>query len=357
MSTNRIYNFNAGPATLPLEALEEVRAGMMDFGGMSVLEISHRSKEYEAIQGETRSLVAELMGVPAGYQILFLTGGASLQFAMAPMNLMDKAADYAVTGYWSKKAVAEARLVGEVRTVFSSEEKKFANVPQPSEIKRSDGASYLHITTNNTIYGTQYQELPDPGAAPIVADMSSDILSYKIDVSRLGMIYAGAQKNIGPAGVTLVVIKDELVARKYRELPTMLKYSTHAENNSLFNTPPVFAIYVMRSVLRWIKAKGGVAAIEKTNIEKARILYDAIDASQIYKGYADKGSRSRMNVTFATPTSELADKFVAEAKARGMVGLKGHRALGGIRASIYNAFPIEGIKALVEFMKEFEKKA
>ncbi len=354
---NRIHNFNAGPSILPLEALNEVREEMMNFGGMSVLEISHRSKEFDAILEETKSLVAELMKVPAGYRILFLTGGASTQFAMVPMNLMDKAADYSITGYWSKKAVAEAKLVGEVRTAFTSESEKFSRCPKADEIKLSDGASYLHITTNNTIYGTEYHEFPNSGNTPLVADMSSDIMSRELDVSKFGVIYAGAQKNIGPAGVTLVLIREDLAARSYRPLPTMLKYTTHVENNSLFNTPPVFAIYVTRSVLRWIKRSGGIAAIEKANRKKAALIYDAIDRSNLYKGTAAKDSRSLMNITFTLPSDELTEKFIAESKSKGMVGLKGHRALGGVRASTYNALPIESAMALAEFMAEFEKKA
>ena len=353
----RIHNFNAGPSVLPLEALTEVREEMMNFGGMSVLEISHRSKEFDAILNETKALVTELMRVPAGYQVLFLTGGASTQFAMVPMNLLDKAADYAVTGYWSKKAVAEAKLFGEVRTAFTSEAEKFGRCPTAGEVKVSDGTSYLHITTNNTIYGTEYHEFPNAGSVPLVADMSSDIMCREVDVSKFGMIYAGAQKNIGPAGVTLAIIRDDLVARSYRTVPTMFKYTTHVENNSLFNTPPVFSIYVTRAVLRWIKRSGGVAAIERTNREKARLIYDALDRSKLFKGTAAKESRSLMNITFTLPSDELTEKFLAEAKAREMVGLKGHRALGGIRASTYNALPIESCKALVELMTDFEKKA
>ncbi len=355
--TNRIFNFNAGPSILPLAALTEVREEMMNFGGMSILEISHRSKEFDAILAETKQLVIDLMKIPSGYQVLFLTGGASTQFAMIPMNLMDKAADYAVTGYWSKKAVTEAKLFGEVRTAFTSETEKFARCPKASEIKISDNTSYLHITTNNTIYGTEYHEIPNTGNTPLIADMSSDIMCRELDVSRFAMIYAGAQKNIGPAGVTLVIMRDDLVARSYRTLPTMFKYSTHAENNSLYNTPPVFPIYVTRSVLRWIKNSGGITAIEKVNREKAKLIYDAIDTSNFYKGTAASDSRSLMNVTFTLPNDELTEKFISEAKAKGMVGLKGHRALGGVRASIYNAFPLEGVKALVAFMAEFEKKA
>ncbi|MFH0800516.1 MAG: 3-phosphoserine/phosphohydroxythreonine transaminase [Pseudomonadota bacterium] len=357
MSTNRVYNFNAGPACLPLEVVEQVRDGFMDFGGMSVLEISHRSKAFEAVLDEARSLVAELMGVPKGYHILFLQGGASLQFAMVPMNLMGETADYAVTGYWAKKAFAESKLVGSPRIAFSSEETGFDRTPAPSEIKVNDGASYVHITTNNTICGTQYRAFPDTGGVPLVADMSSDIMSRDVDVSRFGLIYAGAQKNIGPAGVTMVIIRDDLAKAAARPLPAMLKYSTHADGGSLFNTPPVFAIYVTMLMLRWVKRQGGLTAMERANEEKAALLYDAIDRSSFYKSRVEKNSRSRMNVVFTLPDEELTKRFLALAGERGMVGLKGHRSVGGIRASIYNAFPREGVEALVQLMKEFEANA
>lgn len=356
MSTKRIYNFNAGPSTLPLAALEEVRDGFMDFGGMSVLEISHRSKEFEKILGETKALLVELMGIPKDHSVLFLQGGASLQFAMVPMNLMDASADYALTGYWSKKAFKEAQMFGRTNVVFTSENNGFDRTPRNNEIVLNPGVSYLHITSNNTIYGTQYHSFPECGNIPLIADMSSDILSREVNVSKFGLIYAGAQKNLGPAGVTVVIIRNDLLKREYRKIPTMLKYSTHAENDSLYNTPPVFAIYVMSHVLKWVKKNGGVKAIEKLNREKTDMIYNAIDASKFYRGTAEKGSRSFMNVTFKLKDPALEDRFLEETKKLGMTGLKGHRAVGGIRASIYNAFPVDGVRVLAEFMKEFERK-
>ncbi len=357
MSNNRVYNFNPGPSTLPLEVLEEVKSGFMNFGGMSIFELSHRSSEFGKIMDEARALMTELMEIPKGYHVLFLQGGASGQFAMVPMNLMDKEADYSITGVWSRKALKEASLIGRGNVVFSSEETKFNRAPRADDIKLNREASYLHITTNNTIYGTQYKELPATGDIPLVADMSSDIMSYRTDVSKFGLIYAGAQKNLGPAGVTIVIIRDDLAKRNYRAVPTTLKYSTHVESGSLFNTPPVFGIYVIWLVLKLLKKRGGIAQIEKRNIEKAKMIYDVIDTSDFYKGVADIDSRSNMNVVFNLPSVELETKFVEKAKAAGMIGLKGHRLLGGIRASIYNAFPVEGAKRLVEFMNEFEKKA
>ncbi len=355
MSTKRIYNFNAGPAVLPLEVLEEIRSGFMEFGGMSIFEISHRSKKFGAILEETENLVVELMGVPKNYRVLFLQGGASLQFAMVPMNLMDKTADYALTGSWSKKALAEAKVVGAPRAAFSSEETKFSRTPASSEIDMGRDSSYLHITSNNTIYGTQYHAFPETGDVPLVADMSSDILSRAVDVSRFGLIYAGAQKNLGPAGVTLVAIREDLAGRNYRGLPAMLRYSTHVENNSLYNTPPVFAIYAVGLVLKWLKRQGGVAKMEQVNSRKAALIYDVLDRSTFYRSHADKQSRSFMNVVFTLPSDELTSKFIAKAEENDMAGLKGHRSVGGIRASIYNAFPMDGVEALAQFMREFER--
>lgn len=353
MSSNRVLNFNPGPAVLPPDVLEEIRDKFMNFGGMSVLEISHRSKEFENIIGQAEILIRELMGVPKNYQVLFLQGGASLQFAMVPMNLMQTSASYSITGYWSKKALKEASIVGESEVVFSNEAENFVRVPRPNGVRQT--GSYLHITSNNTIYGTQYSEFPS--VETLVADMSSDIMSRVIDVSQFGLIYAGAQKNLGPAGVTLVIIRDDLVARKYRSLPTMLSYSTHVEQKSLYNTPPVFAIYVMLFVLRWIKRKGGVSSIEKINDKKASLLYSAIDESKIYTCPAEVPSRSKMNVVFKLPTEELTKKFLSQATQLNMIGLAGHRVLGGVRASIYNALPAQWVCALVDFMKEFERKA
>lgn len=354
MSIIRIYNFNPGPATLPLSALEEAQKEFMNFGGMSILEISHRSKDFERILEETKALLTELMGIPKNYHILFLQGGASLQFAQVPMNLLDKTADYAITGHWAKKAHKEAKLYGTANVASSSEADGFSSIP--SEIKLSPDSSYLHITSNNTIYGTEYHKFPETGDTPLIADMSSDILSRKIDVSKFGLIYAGAQKNLGPAGVTLVIIRDGLAKREYRKVPTMLKYSTHVEANSLFNTPPVYAIYIMMHVLKWVKRSGGLNAIEKTNREKGELLYRTIDASKIYKGTAEKKDRSLMNVTFRLTEPALEERFLDEAKKAGLAGLKGHREVGGIRASIYNAMPVEGVKALANFMEKFERK-
>jgi phosphoserine aminotransferase len=355
MSINRAHNFNAGPSALPLEAVEAMREGFMDFGGMSILEISHRSKEFQAVIDEARALLVELMGIPSDYDILFLQGGAAHQFAMVPLNLMDTTADYALTGSWSKKALAEAKVVGTPKTVFSSQEGGFRRVPSADELTPSDGASYLHITSNNTIFGTQYHAFPDTGATPLVADMSSDILSRAVDVSRFGLIYAGAQKNLGPAGVTAVIIRKDLLSRSYRELPVILRYSTHAEGGSLYNTPPVFSIYAMMHCLRWVKAQGGVAEMEKRNAVKAALLYEAIETSGFYTGVAEKDSRSLMNVTYTLPSEELTTAFVADAKKQGIVGIKGHRSVGGIRASLYNAVSLASVTALVTFMKEFER--
>lgn len=356
-SQKRVYNFNAGPSVLPLEVLEEIRDGFMNFGGMSVLEISHRGKEFMAMLEETQGLLRDILAIPSDYHVLFLQGGASQQFAMVPMNLMDKSADYAVTGAWAKKAYAEAKLVGAPKVVFFSEDMNFSRVPTPSEVKVNRGASYLHITTNNTIYGTQYKQFPDAGSVPVVADMSSDILSRVIDVSKFGLIYAGAQKNMGPAGLTVVIIRDDLAKRSYRELPMIFRYSSHVENGSLYNTPPVFAIYVTNLVLRWVKKIGGLKAIEKTNNEKAALIYDVLDNSKFYKSPVEKQSRSLMNICFTLPSEELTTKFIAGAKDRSMVGMKGHRSTGGIRASIYNAFPKEGARALAGYMREFERTA
>lgn len=355
MTKDRVYNFNPGPAVLPFEVLSEFRESFMDFGGMSIFEISHRGKEFSAMMDETIALFRELMGIPQNYHVLFLGGGASLQFTMVPMNIMDKTADYVLTGTWSKKALAEAKLLGSPKVIFSSEETKFSRVPHPQEVKPNSDASYVHITSNNTIFGTEYHAFPDTGNIPLVADMSSDILSYPVDVSKFGLIYAGAQKNLGPAGVTVVIIRDDLVKRSYRTVPVIMRYSTHAEEKSLYNTPPVSSIYLVNLVLKWVRRQGGVAGIERYNREKAAMIYDVLDKSDFYKTPADKDSRSYMNVVFTLPSDELTEKFVAKAKEQGLMGLKGHRSVGGIRASIYNAFPREGVEMLTNFMKEFER--
>ncbi len=356
MSTTRLFNFGAGPSMLPGEVVGEIRETMMDFGGMSILEISHRSKPFGKIIDEARSLVAELMELPAGYDVLFLQGGATQQFAMVPMNLMDRTADYVCTGAWSQKAFAEAKVFGQPREIFSSEAEGFSRVPRPEELSVDAQASYLHITSNNTIFGTQYASFPETGEVPLVADMSSDILSRRIDAKRFGLIYAGAQKNLGPAGVTLVVVREDLLARDYRPAPKIWRYVTHAKAGSLSNTPPVFAIWATLLNLRWMKRQGGVAAIEARNQRKAALLYEVIDAGDFYRGNAEANSRSMMNVTFTLPNDELAATFLAEAEGAGLVGLKGHRSVGGIRASIYNAMPLEGVEALTAFMREFSQR-
>lgn len=354
----RVYNFSAGPAVMPLPVLERVQKELLNCNesGMSVMEMSHRSKDFLDIIQEATELITELMEIPPNYKVLFLQGGASTQFAMVPLNLFTKnrKADYVNTGAWSKKAIAEAKRYGTVNVVASSEDANFNYIPQLDKTKFSGDADYFHITTNNTIYGTRYLELPDTGSVPLVADMSSNILSQVYDISKFGLIYAGAQKNIGPAGLTLVIIREDLIGEAMEATPTMLKYKTHAGNDSLYNTPPTFAIYVAKLVFEWLKEQGGVLAMEKINIEKAGILYDFLDNSKLFKGTTVPEYRSLMNVTFTLPTQELNAHFIKEATAQGFVNLKGHRSVGGMRASIYNPMPIEGIKALVDFMKKFE---
>lgn len=359
--TQRIWNFNPGPATLPVWVLEKAKEEMLNYAGtgMSVMELSHRSKAYEAIHDEARNLICELLEIPSNYKVLFLQGGASLQFAMLPMNFLSsgKSADYILTGYWSQKAYKEAKNVGTVRVAGSTESSNFNKIPDQQDLSLDSNAFYCHITSNNTIFGTQWKIFPDTGSVPLVADMSSDILSRKFDVSRFVLIYAGAQKNLGPAGVTLVILREDWIAQARQDIPTILKYAIHAENNSLYNTPPCYAIYIMKLVLEWVKQLGGLSAIEKRNEEKGKMLYGTIDAlSGFYKGTADPKSRSLMNATFRLPTEEMEAKFLSEASAQGFVGLKGHRSVGGIRVSMYNALEPDGIKALTEFMKEFAKK-
>jgi len=357
--TQRILNFSAGPAVLPLPVLEEAQRDliMLPGVGMSVLEISHRSKAFdEIIEGAERDL-RTLGSIPENYHVLFLQGGASLQFSMVPMNLMPEggSADYVVTGSWSQKAVKEAKRVGTVNIAGTTESTNFTRIPRQEELTLSPSASYAHITSNNTIFGTQWQELPDVGNVPLVNDASSDIFSRPIDVARHGLIYGGAQKNLGPSGVTIVIIRDDLVRRSSASLPTMLSYAVHAENKSLYNTPPVFGIYILRLVLKWLIAHGGLKAMAVVNERKAGKLYAEIDRTGFYRGHADKDSRSRMNVTFRLPSEDLEKMFVKESTLAGLDGLKGHRSVGGLRASIYNAFPESGIDALVEFMREFER--
>ena len=357
--TDRIYNFSAGPAVMPLPVLEEVRDNLLALPGvgMSILEISHRSKVFEGILNQTVADIKKLAGIGDDYHVLFIQGGASMQFSMVPMNILPASgkADYVITGSWSKKAAKEAQKVGNVNIAASTESDGFTRVPAQSEIQVDPAAAYVHITTNNTIFGTEWKEEPDANGLPLVADTSSDMFSRPIPVSRYGLIYAGAQKNLGPAGVTLVIIRDDLLKRSPQGLPTMMDYNTYAKENSLYNTPPTLAIYVVGLVMRWIMDQGGLAEIGRRNEMKARILYDQIDATSFYRGHAKPDSRSRMNVTFRLPSEDLEKQFVSEATRAGLDGLKGHRSVGGCRASIYNAFPVEGVEALVSFMKEFER--
>ena len=356
----RIHNFSAGPAVLPVDVLEQVQQDLLSLPGvgMSVLEISHRSKAFDEIIEGCEADLRRLGNIPDNYRVLFLQGGASLQFSMVPMNLLPQggSADYILTGVWSDKALKEAKKVGAVKVAGSTQAENYARIPKQSELTLDPGAAYVHYTTNNTIYGTEWHWLPDVGNVPLVADASSDIFSRPLETSKFGLIYAGAQKNLAPAGLTLVIVRDDLVERTPPGLPTMLQYGVQAENKSLYNTPPVFPIYVMRLVLRWILKQGGLAAVEKVNLRKADKLYAEIDRTGFYRGHAQKDSRSRMNVTFRLPTEELEKLFVKESTAAGLDGLKGHRSVGGLRASIYNAFPEGGVDALVQFMQEFERR-
>lgn len=356
----RVYNFSAGPAVLPEEVLKEAAEEMLDYNGtgMSVMEMSHRSKAFEGIINDAEKTLRELMNIPDNYKVLFLQGGASQQFAMIPMNLMkNKVADYIVTGQWAKKASQEAKIYGKVNILASSADKTFTYIPDLKDIKVSDDADYVYICHNNTIYGTKYNELPETGDKVLVADMSSDILSEPVDVTKYGLIFAGVQKNIGPAGVVVVIIREDLITEDVLPgTPTMLKYKIHADNGSLYNTPPAYGIYICGKVFKWVKEKGGLEAMKKINEEKAAILYDYLDSSSMFKGTVVKKDRSLMNVPFVTGSEELDAKFVKEAKAAGFENLKGHRTVGGMRASIYNAMPIEGVKTLVEFMKKFESE-
>jgi len=360
-ATPRIFNFSAGPAVLPLPVLEQVQRDLTSLPGvgMSVLEISHRSATFDRIAEAAEADLRRLVGIPDHFRVLFLQGGASLQFAMVPMNLLPPGgvADYILTGTWSQKALAEARCVGSVRVAGTTETEAFSRIPAQHELDLSPGAAYVHMTSNNTIRGTQWGAPPDVGDVPLVCDACSDILSRPIDITRYGLVYAGAQKNLAPAGLTVAIIRDDLVARTPEQLPAMLQYRVHAEHGSHYNTPPVFTIYVMGLVLRWLLDAGGVEAIAVANERKARRLYDAIDASDFYRGTAARDSRSLMNVTFRLPSEELEQRFVREASAADLSGLKGHRSMGGIRASLYNALPERGVAALVEFMQDFERMA
>lgn len=358
--SHRIHNFGAGPATLPLPVLEQVKEELLDFSGtgMSIMEISHRTKEYEAVNAEAESLFKELLGAPDDYRVLFLQGGASLQFAMVPMGFLKQGetADYILTGTWSEKAYEEAKKLGDARIAASTADEKYVRIPDMSEISLSENPSYIHITSNNTIFGTQWRDLPSFGPGKMIADMSSDILSRNFNVTDFGLIYAGAQKNLGPSGVTVVLISPEMLEKSRKDLPTMLRYDIHAKNNSLYNTPPVIGVYVLGLVLKWVKNNGGLNEMNRINEEKASLIYDTIDASGgFYRGHAKPGSRSIMNVTFRLPNEELESTFVSQSSKAGLVGLKGHRSVGGLRASIYNAMPIEGCASLADFMKEFQR--
>ena len=354
----RVYNFSAGPSVLPLEVLEEAQRDLLDYhgSGMSVMEMSHRSKWYDEINNECIALVKELMNVPDDYHIILVQGGASTQFEAVPLNLLKSGkADYIVTGNFSKKAYEEAIKYGDIKLVASSADKNHTYIPTTSKSDFRPDADYLHITENNTIFGTKYPTLPDTDL-PIVSDMSSCIMSEVVDVSKYGLIYAGAQKNLSPAGVTLVIVKKDLLGNEMPICPTMLKYSVHAKNNSMYNTPPVWSIYMMMLNLRYLKKIGGVSAIEEINRKKAKMLYDYIDSTPFYQNNVEKNCRSMMNVPFVTSSKELDDKFIKEAGEAGLVNIKGHKVVGGMRASIYNAMPVEGIEALIEFMKKFEKE-
>jgi phosphoserine aminotransferase len=359
-TTTRIVNFAAGPAVLPLPVLEEAQRDLLALPGvgMSVMEISHRSKTFEDILHRAIDDIRALANIPPNYKVLLLQGGASLQFSMVPMNLLTQGAtaDYIVTGGWSQKAVKEAKKVGKTNVAWTEGAEVFTRIPRQDELKLTPGAAYVHMTSNNTLFGTQWKSLPDVGDAPLVNDASSDIYSRPIDVAKHGLIYAGAQKNLGPSGVTLVIIREDLLSRATDSLATMLNYKTHAENDSLYNTPPTFGVYVLGLTMKWLRGAGGLEAIAKVNERKAGKLYAEIDRTGFYRGTAQKDSRSLMNVTFRLPSEELEKKFVKDSTAAGLDGLKGHRSVGGMRASIYNAFPEEGVDALVQFMREFEKK-
>ena len=357
---SRVYNFSAGPAVLPEDVLREAADEMLDYRGtgMSVMEMSHRSKAYETIIQEAEVDLRDLMNIPDHYRVLFLQGGASQQFAMIPMNLMkNKVADYIITGQWAKKAYQEAQLYGKVNAIASSADKNFSYIPDCSDLPVSDDADYVYICENNTIYGTKFKELPNTKGKILVADVSSCFLSEPVDVTKYGIMYGGVQKNIGPAGVVIVIIREDLITEEVLPgTPTMLRYKTHADNNSLYNTPPAYGIYICGKVFKWLKKQGGLAAMKEYNEKKAAVLYDFLDQSSLFKGTVEKKDRSLMNVPFVTGDADLDALFVKEAKAAGFENLKGHRTVGGMRASIYNAMPMEGVEKLVAFMKKFEEE-
>ena len=356
---SRVYNFSAGPAVLPEEVLKEAAAEMLDYKGtgMSVMEMSHRSKAFETIINEAEADIRELMNIPDNYKVLFLQGGANLQFSMVPMNLMkNKVADYIITGQWAKKAYKEAQKYGKANAIASSEDKTFSYIPDCSDLPVSEDADYVYICENNTIYGTKFKTLPNTKGKTLVADVSSCFLSEPVDVTKYGIIYGGVQKNIGPAGVVIVIIREDLITEDVLPgTPTMCQYKTHSDAKSLYNTPPAYGIYICGKVFKWLKAKGGLAAMKEYNEKKAKVLYDFLDESRLFKGTVAKEDRSLMNVPFVTGYADLYALFIKEAKAAGFVNLKVHRSVGGMRASIYNAMPIEGVEKLVAFMKEFEE--
>jgi len=357
--THRIFNFAAGPAVLPVPVLEEIQRDLVALPGvgMSILEISHRSKTFESVLAQAEADIRTLAGIPSNYKVLFLQGGASMQFSMVPMNLLTAGAtaDYIDSGSWADKAIKEAKKVGTVNVAASTKAENYSRLPRQEELTLTPGAAYVHMTSNNTIEGTEYKDLPAVGDVPLVSDTSSDMFSHPIDVSRHALIYSGAQKNMGPAGVTVVIIRDDLLARSQKSMPTMLNYAVHAENGSMYNTPPAFAVYAMGLVMKWLIGQGGLSAIAKVNERKAQKLYAEIDRTGFYRGTAAKDCRSLMNVTFRLSTEDLENAFVKASTAAGLDGLKGHRSVGGMRASIYNAFPEAGVDALVQFMQEFER--
>ena len=359
-AVSRVYNFSSGPAVLPVPVLEEIQRDMMSLPGvgMSILEISHRSAAFEAILARAEADVRAVAGIPPNYKVLFLQGGASMQFSMVPMNLLTpgSTADYIDSGSWGDKAVKEAKKVGTVNVAGSTKGENYSRVPLQSELKLTPGAAYVHMTSNNTIEGTEYKALPDVGDVPLVNDTSSDMFSRPLDVARHGLVYSGAQKNLGPSGVTLVIVREDLLARSQKSLPTMLNYAVQAENGSMYNTPPTFAVYTLGLVMTWLIGQGGLAAIAAVNQRKAAKLYAEIDRTGFYRGTAHKECRSLMNVTFRLGSEELEKAFVKESTAAGLDGLKGHRSVGGMRASIYNAFPEQGVDALVALMREFERR-
>jgi phosphoserine aminotransferase len=356
----QIFNFSAGPAVLPEEVLQQAAAEMLDWkgSGQSVMEMSHRGKEYMGIHAQAEADLRELMGIPSNYKVLFLQGGATLQFAAIPMNLLrgKASADYVHTGEWSKKAIKEAKLFGKVNIAASAEDRNFTYVPARAGWKLDPQAAYVHVCMNETIGGVEFNWEPETGDVPLVADVSSTFLSRPVDVSRYGLIYGGAQKNIGPAGLTIVIVREDLIGHAPPGTPTILDYKQQADNDSMLNTPPTYSIYIAGLVFQWLKRQGGIAAIEKRNVEKSALLYDYLDATDFYANPVDKADRSRMNVPFTLKDAALDDDFLAGAKARNLLQLKGHRSVGGMRASIYNAMPIEGVRALVDYMREFEKQ-